>query len=120
MFSFFNNIKENYKSGLSVAIVAIPLSIPLAVASGATPLQGILTAIWAGLFASFFAGSKFNIIGPAGALSALLLAFAATNGPQYLPILALVVGVYVLAIYFLRITRYIMLIPSTALHGFIM
>lgn len=49
-----NQISKNFKSGLSVAIVSIPLSIPLAVASGATPLQGILTAIYAGLIASLF------------------------------------------------------------------
>jgi SulP family sulfate permease len=81
------SFRENFKPGVTVAIVSIPLSIAISIASGAGPVPGIITGFWATIFASIFGGSKFNIIGPAGALTSLL--FAATvggvvglNGPQ--------------------------------------
>ncbi|MDO8530004.1 MAG: SulP family inorganic anion transporter [bacterium] len=89
-------VKSNWKSGITVALVSIPLSISLAIASGATPLQGIITAVWAGLIASIFAGSNFNIIGPAGALSGILATFAMVYGFASLPSLAIVVGILLL------------------------
>ncbi len=115
-----NQFSKNFKSGLSVAIVSIPLSIPLAVASWATPLQGILTAIYAGLMASLFGWSKYNIVGPAGALSGILFLFALKRWAAFLPLLALVSWAIILLISVLRMTKYITLIPSTALHGFMM
>ncbi|MBP7061311.1 hypothetical protein KA037_04105 [Patescibacteria group bacterium] len=45
-----------------MSVISVPLSISLAVASGATPLQGIITAIFAGIFAAFFGGSQYNIV----------------------------------------------------------
>jgi SulP family sulfate permease len=71
-------LKQNWKSGLTVSLVSIPLSVSLAVASGADPTMGIITAIWAGLIASIFGGSNFNIVGPTGALSGILATFAIT------------------------------------------
>jgi SulP family sulfate permease len=65
-------IMGNWQSGLTVALVSIPLSISLAVASHTSPIVGIITAIWAGLVASFFGGSNYNIVGPTGALSGIL------------------------------------------------
>lgn len=116
---FFDKALQNRKSWLAVAVVAVPLSVSLALANGATPLQGIITAVWAGAFAAFFGGSNYNIFGPAGALSALVLAFASIYGAQYIPLLAIVSGGFILVIHLLRLTKYIALIPSTALHGFI-
>lgn len=54
-------LQSNWKAGLTVSMINIPLSISLAVASGATPTQGIITGIWATIFASIFASSKHNI-----------------------------------------------------------
>lgn len=56
-----SNLKSNWKAGLTVAMINIPLSISLAVASGATPLQGIITAVWSGIIAAFFASSHYNV-----------------------------------------------------------
>jgi SulP family sulfate permease len=53
----FDNFKHNRKSGLVVAIVTIPLSISLAIASGASPVQGLITAIWSSLIAAIFASN---------------------------------------------------------------
>lgn len=119
LFSYRNLILANYKSWLAVSVISVPLSISLAVASGATPLQGIITAIFAGIFAAFFGGSQYNIVWPTGALSGLILAFAITYGYQLIPFVAIATGLIILLIRALRLTKYITLIPSTALHGFI-
>ena len=122
--NFFNNfltqLKQNRQSGVSVGIVSVCLSIPLAIASGATPLQGLLAAVWAGLFASIFSASNYNILGPAGALTGLMIVFVASIGAVYIPILTVISGLFILAFYLLRISKYITLIPSTALHGFVL
>ncbi|MDD2870461.1 MAG: SulP family inorganic anion transporter [Candidatus Gracilibacteria bacterium] len=115
-------LKNNWKSGLTVAIINIPLSISLAVASGATPIQGIITGIWAGIIASIFASSHYNIFGVAGALTSILLTFVLANGENgvaLLPLLAICSGLIMYVIYLLKITKYITLIPSTVLHGFL-
>jgi len=112
------NIKRNLKSGLTVSLISIPLSVSLAVASGVTPLIGIVTAIWAGLVAAIFGGSSFNIVGPTGALSGIIATFVFTQGIGSVPMLAIVAGVAILAAYFLRLERYLILVPSSVIHGF--
>ena len=69
--SFLGNIKRNWKSGITVSLVSIPLSISLAVAANSTPIMGIITAFWAGLIASILGGSNYNIVGPTEALKTL-------------------------------------------------
>ncbi len=56
----------NLKSGITVALVSLPLSISLAIAADATPVQGIITACWAGLVSAIAGGSHYNIVGPTG------------------------------------------------------
>lgn len=112
------NIKNNWKSGLTVSLVAMPLSISLAVASGSTPLIGIITAIWAGLVASIFGGSNYNVVGPTGALSGLIAAYVATHGTGGLPTLTVIAGLMILAAYMLRLERYLIFIPSSVINGF--
>lgn len=112
------NVKQNLKSGLTVSLISIPLSISLAVASGVTPLIGIITAIWAGLIAAIFGGSNFNIIGPTGALSGIIAAYVISNGVLGLPILTIIVGIFIIVSYLLKLERYLILIPSSVIHGF--
>ncbi|MDQ5931747.1 MAG: sulfate permease, SulP family [Patescibacteria group bacterium] len=114
----FENLKNNWKSGLTVALVSIPLSISLAVASGASPVDGIITAIWAGLFASIFGGSNFNIVGLTGALSGILATYAIIHGPGQLSIIAVIAGIFILLAYFLKLERYLVFVPASAIHGF--
>lgn len=112
------NIKKNLKSGLTVSLISIPLSISLAVASGATPLIGIITAIWAGLVAAIFGGSNFNITGPTGALSGIIATYVIANGIVSLPMLAIFTGIFIIIAYLLKLERYLILIPSSVIHGF--
>jgi MFS superfamily sulfate permease-like transporter len=57
----------NLKPGITVSLVSLPLSISLALAADATPVQGVITAAWAGLTSSLFGGSHYNVVGPTGA-----------------------------------------------------
>lgn len=111
-------IAQNWRSGLTVALISIPLSISLAVASGARPEMGLITAIWAGLIASIFGGSQYNIVGPAGALSAALAAFSISEGMELLPTLAIVTGVFIFIAYLFKLERYLVLVPGAVMHGF--
>lgn len=113
-----DKLKTNWKSGLTVSLVAIPLSISLAVAAGATPTQGIITAIWAGVVASMFGGSNFNIVGPTGALSGILATYAFVNGPGNFGILTVTVGLIILLAWLFKIERYLIYIPANTIQGF--
>jgi sulfate permease, SulP family len=115
-FSF--SIKKNILSGLTLGLVSIPLSLALAISSGATPSQGIITAVWAGCLGALFGGSSFNIIGPTGALSGILISYSLIHGYQYLPIIAILSGLIILICYFLKLDRYIIFIPRSVINGF--
>lgn len=115
-------IAQNWKAGLTVALISVPLSIALSVASGAGPVPGIITGVWATLIAGFFGGSNYNIVGAAGALTTVL--FAATLaaplglGAAVLPLLALAAGVIIFLIWLLRADRFLYYIPSSVMYGF--
>lgn len=113
-----DKLKQNWKSGITVALVSIPLSVSLSVASGTSPVIGILTAIWAGLVMSLIGGSNFNIVGPTGALSGILAAYAFTNGANSLAMLAIITGVFILIAYLLKLERYLVFVPASTIHGF--
>lgn len=116
--SLLQKIKENWTAGLTVCLVSIPLSVSLAIAGGASPVAGIVTAIWAGLIAAIFAGSNYNVVGPTGALSGILAAHAITHGAGTLPMVAIVTGVMILMCFALRLAKYIIYVPANTIHGF--
>jgi len=122
MKNILNNVKSNWQSGLTVALISVPLSIALSVASGAGPIPGVITGIWATLIAGFFGGSNYNIIGAAGALTTVL--FAATIaapfglGAAVLPVIALVSGLMILAVWAIGADRFLYYIPSSVMYGF--
>lgn len=118
MQSIVSKIKANWQSGLTVSLVSIPLSVSLAVASNSTPTAGIITAIWAGLMASIFGGSNYNIVGPTGALSGILAAYALTHGASALSMLAIVSAVFIFISYIFKLERYLVFIPASTVHGF--
>ncbi len=118
MFPTLDQIKQNWQPGLTVALISVPLSLSLAIVSGATPLQGILTAIWAGFVYAFFAGSRYNVVGPAGALSGILALYAFSHGAAALPMLAIVTGALIYGAYLLHLERYLVFVPASSLHGF--
>lgn len=116
--TLFSEVSKNWKSGLTVALVSVPLSLSLAIASNATPVQGIITAVWAGLVAALLGGSRFNVIGPAGALSGILTLYSIQLGVEVLPLLAVLTGVVIFGVYLLRWDKYLVFIPGSVMHGF--
>lgn len=118
MKNILSEVKMNWKAGLTVALVNIPMSLALAIASGATPSAGIVTAIWAGIVSALIGGSLFNIVGPAGALSGILASYALMYGAAVLPVIAIISGIIILITWFFRLDRYVVFIPSSVIHGF--
>lgn len=108
----------NLKPGITVSLVSLPLSISLALAAGSTPVAGIITAVWAGSMSAFFGGSHFNVVGPTGALSTTLGMLSHHFGNSILPLIALLGGLFSLTVYFLRLERFFVFIPSAVMHGF--
>ena len=85
-------------AGLTVAIVALPLSMAIAIASGVTPDRGLYTAIVGGFLVSLLGGSRFQIGGPAGAFIVLVAATVARARGRGLVLATLMSGVFLIAV----------------------
>lgn len=96
-------IKDNYKAGISVALVSLPLSTALAIASGATPMHGIRTGIYGSAMGGLFGGSNYNILGPAGALVNNLSTLESQFGVDIIPMVALGAGIISFIVYLLKL-----------------
>ncbi len=105
-------------AGMTVAIVALPLSMAIAIASGATPAQGLFTAIIGGFFVSLLGGSRFQVGGPAGAFIVLVAATVAQHGMDGLILATLLSGLMLTAAGFLRLGTFIKFIPFPVTIGF--
>ncbi|RJT31423.1 SulP family inorganic anion transporter [Mesorhizobium waimense] len=105
-------------AGLTVAIVALPLSMAIAIASGVTPERGLYTSIIGGFIISALGGSRFQIGGPAGAFIVLVAATTARVGVDGLLLATMMAGVFLLAIGYLRLGTYIKFIPYPVTVGF--
>src|SRR3546814_9940813 len=101
------NLRAAVIAGLTVAIVALPLSMAIAIASGATPAQGLYTAIVGGFFVSALGGSRFQIGGPAGAFIVLVAATVQAHGMDGLILATMLSGLLLTAIGLLRFGTYI-------------
>ncbi len=111
-------LRADAVAGLTVAIVALPLSMAIAIASGVTPERGLYTAIVGGFLVSLLGGSRFQIGGPAGAFIILVAASAQRHGIDGLLLATMMSGVFLLAIGYLRLGTYIKFIPYPVTVGF--
>ena len=105
-------------SGIIVAIIALPLSIALALASGVTPEQGIYTAIIAGFLISLFGGSRVQIAGPTAAFATIVAGIVAENGMSGLIIATILAGIILIIMGLCRLGNLIKFIPFTITTGF--
>lgn len=80
--------------------------------------MGIVTAVYAGLVASLLGGSHYNIVGPTGALSGIIATFVITNGVDMLPTLTIMSGVVIFLAYLMKLEKYLIFVPGSAIHGF--
>jgi SulP family sulfate permease len=108
----------NLVAGLVVGVVAMPLAMAFAIASGATPAQGLYTAIVAGLATTLLGGTRVQISGPTGAFVAVLSGITAQYGIAGLQAATLLAGVILLALGALRLGGVIRFIPSPVIAGF--
>lgn len=111
-------LKTDALSGLTVAIVALPLSMAIAIASGVTPDRGLFTAIVGGFLISALGGSRHQIGGPAGAFIVLVSATVAREGIDGLLIATLISGLLLTIAGVLRLGRFIRLIAYPVTVGF--
>ncbi len=105
-------------AGVIVAIIALPLSIALALASGVGPEQGIYTAIVAGFLISFFGGSRVQIAGPTAAFATIVASIVARNGMDGLIMATIIAGVLLILMGLFRVGALIKFIPYTIVTGF--
>lgn len=108
----------NVVSGLVVGVVALPLAMAFAIASGAKPEQGLYTAIIAGLLVSAFGGSRVQIAGPTGAFIAILSGITASHGIDGLQIATLMAGIMLVALGAAKLGGVIKFIPAPVIVGF--
>lgn len=111
-------------SGIIVAIIALPLSIALALASGVGPKEGLYTAIVAGFIISFFGGSRVQIAGPTAAFATMVAGIVASNGGyeggglQALAVATVMAGILLIIFGLLKMGALIQYIPTTITTGF--
>lgn len=107
-------------AGLTVAAVALPLALAFGVASGATAASGLITAIIAGIVISALSGASFQISGPTGAMSAVLITIAANPsiGLNGVFVVSLIAGIILLVCGIFKLGKLVSLIPRPVITGF--
>lgn len=105
-------------AGIIVAIIALPLSIALALASGVGPEQGIYTAVIAGFLISFLGGSRVQIAGPTAAFATIVAGIVQKNGMSGLALATVLAGIMLVIMGLLKLGSLIKFIPYTITTGF--
>ena len=105
-------------AGITVAAVALPLALAFGVSSGATAAAGLVTAIIGGIIISIFSGASFQISGPTGAMTAILVTLASKYGMQGILISCFLAGIILILAGVLKLGRIIYYIPSSVITGF--
>ena len=111
-------LRADIAAGLTVAILAIPLSMAIAIGAGATPGQGLVTSVVAGIFISTLGGTRFQIGGPAAAFIVIVASLANEHGADGLMTATFLAGFILLAAGFLKLGTYIKYVPAPVILGF--
>jgi SulP family sulfate permease len=110
--------QQDALAGLTVAAVALPLALAFGVASGASAAAGLVTAILAGIIMGLLGGAPYQISGPTGAMSAVLIVLVSRYGLEGIWFAGLLSGVLLLLIGIMRLGRFIAFIPAPVISGF--
>jgi SulP family sulfate permease len=111
-------LSKDVLSGVIVGIVALPLAIAFAIASGVSPEKGLITAVVAGLVISVFGGSRVQIGGPTGAFIVIVYAIVQQHGIGGLTIATFMAGFLIIAMGLARLGNYLRFIPYPLIVGF--
>lgn len=112
------SLPQDVLAGLTVAAVALPLNLALAVASGMPPAAGLVAGAIGGLIAGFVGGAPLQVTGPAAALASIVAAIALGFGPQGVAMAAIMVGGFQLILAFTRAGHLMAKVPESVLAGF--
>lgn len=112
------DLRADIVAGLTVACIAIPLSLAIALASGVAPAVGLVTAIVAGIVCALFGGTPLQVSGPAAAMAVLVASIAQEQGLAALLVVTLGCGLLQLAVGALGLGRFIRLVPVPVIEGF--
>lgn len=113
-----SRLGKDMMAGVTVAAVALPLALAFGVSSGATAAAGLVTAIIGGIVISALSGASFQISGPTGAMTAILVTLAAQYGMQGILTACFMAGVILIGAGILKLGRMIYYIPSSVITGF--
>ncbi|HLR71957.1 MAG TPA: SulP family inorganic anion transporter, partial [Pseudogracilibacillus sp.] len=113
-----NDLKRDLVAGVTVGIVAMPLGMAFAIASGVSPEYGLYTTIIAGLLVALLGGSRFKIAGPTGAFIPILLAIVLQYGYENLLIAGFLAGIMLLLMGIFKLGQLIKFIPRSVTIGF--
>ena len=125
--SLFKTIRSGYSlgmlskdvsAGITVGVVALPLALAFAIASGLTPERGLYTSIIAGFFMAFFSGSRFPVSGPTGAFVVIIYSIVSRHGYEGLVLTTLMAGILLVIFGFLRLGALVTDIPYPVTTGF--
>lgn len=128
--SYLSKLKQEFKgynlqkfskdlmAGLTVTAVALPLALAFGVACGAKAEAGLVTAIIAGIVMSALAGASFQISGPTGAMSAILVGIVLTSGKESIYIVTFLAGIIILLCAIFKLGRLVSMIPRPVITGF--
>src|SRR5690242_5822738 len=111
-------LRRDLLAGITVGAVGLPLALAFGVASGADAAAGLVTAILAGLIIAGLGGASFQISGPTGAMSAVLIVLAQRYGLGGVWVACLLAGLFLVLLGVFRLGRYIAFIPSPVITGF--
>lgn len=119
-FKGYNSQKlvKDILAGLTVAAVALPLALAFGVNSGADVGAGLITAIVAGLLIGGLSGASYQISGPTGAMSAILIGLSTTYGLQGVFVASFISGVMLLIASLFKFGKVVSFIPSSVITGF--
>src|SRR5699024_9057821 len=113
-----SDLRKDLIAGLTVGVVAIPLGMAFAIASGVKPEYGLYTTIIAGLIVALFGGSRFQVAGPTGAFIPILLAIVLQYGYDDLLIAGFLAGIMLIFMSLFKIGNLIKFIPRSVTIGF--
>jgi SulP family sulfate permease len=105
-------------AGVTVAVVALPLALAFGITTGLGAAAGLTTAIVAGIVAGVFGGSNFQVSGPTGAMTVVLVPLVAHDGPAAVATIGVLAGIIVVAAGALRLGRFLAFIPWPVIEGF--
>jgi sulfate permease, SulP family len=112
------SLQKDLAAGVTVGVVALPLAMAFAIASGAPPERGLFTAIVAGVFISLLGGSRYQIGGPTGAFVVIIASIMARSGYSGLVAATLLAGALLLIMGMLNVGRFLKFIPYPVITGF--